>query len=79
MPPFKIGEKADDPLQMYLADIFTVSANLAGVPAISLPIGFTEREGKKLPIACQLMGPWFGEEILFELGKKIEHARADLY
>ncbi len=72
--PFKIGEKTKDPLEMYLSDIFTVPANLAGVPAISLPIGFSEKEGKKLPIACQLMGPWFGEEILFETAKKIENA-----
>ncbi|MFH0803577.1 MAG: Asp-tRNA(Asn)/Glu-tRNA(Gln) amidotransferase subunit GatA [Candidatus Tagabacteria bacterium] len=72
--PFKIGEKTSDPLQMYLEDIYTVSANLAGVPAISLPIGFSEKEGKKLPIGCQLMGPWFGEEILFETAKKIENA-----
>ncbi len=70
--PFKIGEKTKDPLQMYLEDIYTVSANLVGAPAISLPIGFSEREGKKLPLSCQLMGPWFGEEILFETAKKIE-------
>ena len=42
IPPFKLGEKTDDPLQMYLADIFTVSANLAGLPGISVPCGFTE-------------------------------------
>jgi len=78
-PPFKIGEKTSDPLQMYLEDIYTVSANLAGVPAISFPVGFTKREGKKLPVACQLIGPWFGEEILFDLSKKIEHARANIY
>jgi aspartyl-tRNA(Asn)/glutamyl-tRNA(Gln) amidotransferase subunit A len=71
--PFKIGEKTKDPLQMYLEDIYTVSANLAGVPAISLPVGFTEKEGKKLPIGCQLMGPWFREEILFETAKILEH------
>ncbi len=72
--PFKIGEKTSDPLQMYLEDIYTVSANLAGVPAISLPIGFAEKENRKLPVACQLIGPWFGEEILFETAKKIENA-----
>ena len=42
MPPFELGEKTDDPLQMYLADIFTVSANLAGLPAISVPCGFAD-------------------------------------
>ncbi len=70
-PAFKIGEKADDPMQMYLSDIFTVSANLAGVPAISVPAGFIKKDGKKLPVGMQLMGPWFGEEILFEAAKKI--------
>jgi aspartyl-tRNA(Asn)/glutamyl-tRNA(Gln) amidotransferase subunit A len=71
-PAFKIGEKASDPLQMYLSDIFTVPANIAGVPAISIPIGTVEREGKKLPIGMQLAGFWFGEENLFETARKIE-------
>ena len=56
---FKIGEKSDDPLQMYLNDIFTVPANLAGLPAISVPAGF-DKQG--LPIGLQLMGPQWGEE-----------------
>jgi len=56
---FKVGEKTDDPLTMYLSDIFTVTANLAGVPAISFPIN--EKE-KGLPIGGQLMGKWFDEE-----------------
>ncbi len=56
---FKVGEKTDDPLTMYLSDIFTVTANLSGVPAISFPIN-TESEG--LPIGGQLMGKWFDEE-----------------
>src|SRR5207248_4580028 len=51
IPAFKIGERADDPLQMYLADIFTVSAPLAGLPAISVPCGFT---ADRLPIGLQL-------------------------
>ena len=71
-PAFKIGEKTGNPVQMYLSDIYTVPVNLAGVPAISVPLGFVEREGKKLPIGIQLMAPWFGEEILFKLGKQIE-------
>ena len=52
-PPFRLGEKTDDPLQMYLADVFTVSANLAGLPAISVPCGFSEQ---RLPIGLQLTG-----------------------
>ena len=59
---FKIGEKVDDPLAMYLNDIFTVSANVAGIPAISLPCG----EAHGLPVGIQVMGQWFGEEIVFE-------------
>jgi len=52
--PFKFGEKTDDPIQMYLSDIYTVNANLAGVPAISLPIGIIKEEGKNLPVAMQI-------------------------
>lgn len=68
-PAFKIGEKSD-PLEMYLADIFTVTANIVGVPAISLPSGFVEIDGKKLPLGIQLMAPNSGENILFEIGNK---------
>ncbi|NTW27214.1 MAG: Asp-tRNA(Asn)/Glu-tRNA(Gln) amidotransferase subunit GatA [Candidatus Moranbacteria bacterium] len=59
---FKIGEKSKDPLKMYLSDIYTITANLAGVPAISFPIGTVEMEKKQLPIGGQLMGKWFDEE-----------------
>lgn len=71
-PAFKIGEKASDPLQMYLSDIFTVPANISGAPALSLPSGFVVRDGVKLPVGVQLIGPWFGEKFLFDLGKKFE-------
>jgi aspartyl-tRNA(Asn)/glutamyl-tRNA(Gln) amidotransferase subunit A len=64
IPPFGLGEKTDDPLQMYLADIFTVSANLAGVPAISVPGGFVERDGDRLPIGFQLAARPFDEPTL---------------
>jgi aspartyl-tRNA(Asn)/glutamyl-tRNA(Gln) amidotransferase subunit A len=74
MPAFKFGEKANDPLQMYLADIFTVSANLATIPAISIPSGTVSREEKDLPIGLQIIAPRFGENILFEIGKKFEGA-----
>ncbi len=65
---FKIGEKSDDPLQMYLSDIFTISCNLAGICGISVPCGFTQ--SPKLPIGLQLLGKPFGEETLL----KIVHA-----
>jgi len=58
IPPFKLGERVSDPLQMYLADIFTVSANLAGLPAVSVPCGFTT---DRLPIGLQLTGRAFDE------------------
>lgn len=74
-PAFKIGEKASDPLQMYLADIFTVPVNIAGVPAISIPSGFVEEEGKKLPLGMQFIAPHFAEEALFALGKDFESVR----
>lgn len=66
--PFKIGGKTKDPLSMYLEDIFTVPANLAGVPAISVPFGQT----KGLPVGVQLIAPWFEEKRLFEVGKILE-------
>ena len=59
---FKIGEKTEDPLKMYLSDIFTIAANLVGVPAISFPMGEITIQGKKLPVGGQLMGKWFDEE-----------------
>jgi len=74
-PAFKIGEKTNDPIKMYLEDIFTVSANITGVPAISIPSGFTEREGKQLPLGIQFMAPWMGEEVLFKIGKDFESAQ----
>jgi aspartyl-tRNA(Asn)/glutamyl-tRNA(Gln) amidotransferase subunit A len=60
-PAFKLGEKTDDPLQMYLADVFTVSANLTGLPAISVPCGFSS---ERLPIGLQLTGRMFDEATL---------------
>ena len=71
-PAFKIGEKIDDPLQLYLEDIFTVPANIVGVPAISLPSGFTEVEGKNLPLGIQLMAKQSNEKVLFQAGYDFE-------
>jgi aspartyl-tRNA(Asn)/glutamyl-tRNA(Gln) amidotransferase subunit A len=65
-PAFKIGEKTSDPLQMYLEDIYTVAANLTGIPSLAIPSGFAKNG---LPLGFQLMGPRFGEEILFTLGE----------
>lgn len=62
-PAFKAGEKVNDPLQMYLTDIYTISCNLAGICGISIPCGFTEGE-KALPIGLQLLGKPFGEETI---------------
>jgi aspartyl-tRNA(Asn)/glutamyl-tRNA(Gln) amidotransferase subunit A len=68
-PPFKIGEKSDDPLQMYLSDIFTISANLAGIPGMSVPAGMSS-DGR--PIALQILAPAFKEETLFTVGRSHE-------
>lgn len=70
-PAFKIGEKTADPLQMYLSDIFTISVNLAGVPAISLPCGFT---GSNLPIGLQIIGKGFDEETVLRAAHAYEQA-----
>ena len=72
-PAFRLGEKVDDPLAMYLSDIFTVTANLAGLPGLSVPCGFTS-EG--LPLGCQLMGKFFDEGTLFAAARVIEDALA---
>ncbi len=71
---FKIGEKADDPLQMYLMDIFTISANLSGICGISVPCGFTREP--KLPIGLQLLGKPFGEETILRVAHTYEQSTA---
>lgn len=68
-PPFKIGERIDDPISMYLSDVLTVSSNLAGNPAISIPCGKT-KEG--LPIGLQIIGPHLSEPTILSLGFNIE-------
>ncbi|MFQ3597591.1 MAG: Asp-tRNA(Asn)/Glu-tRNA(Gln) amidotransferase subunit GatA [Chloroherpetonaceae bacterium] len=72
VPPFKFGEKMQDPLTMYLADIYTVPMNLAGVPAISVPIGLNR---KNLPIGLQLVGNLFAESTLIGASKLVEALR----
>jgi len=79
-PPFRLGEKTDDPLQMYLADVFTVSANLVGLPAISIPCGFVERSerperserSERLPVGLQLTGRMFDESTLLRVADAYE-------
>lgn len=71
-PAFKLGEKTEDPIQMYLSDIFTITANIAGIPAISVPAPEVSWEGKKLPIGFQLMGKWFDEEGLLRAAHAYE-------
>jgi aspartyl-tRNA(Asn)/glutamyl-tRNA(Gln) amidotransferase subunit A len=73
-PAFKLGEKTSDPLAMYAEDIFSVTANLAGVPAISVPAGTVEKEGSALPVGFQLVAPHGAEETLFTIGKDVEGA-----
>lgn len=67
--PFKIGERSSEPLQMYLADVYTVIVNLAGLPAISIPCGFS-CEG--LPVGLQLIGPRFGEGKILQAAYRLE-------
>jgi len=72
---FKLGAKTDDPLKMYLSDIYTVTANLVGVPAISFPVGTVEKEGnppRRMPVGGQLMGKWFDEETLLRAAHTFE-------
>jgi len=66
--PWKIGEKANDPLKMYLSDIFTVTGNLAGIPGLSVPAGFIDG----LPVGMQILGPQFSEDLLYRAGHTFE-------
>jgi len=68
-PPFRLGEKTDDPLEMYLNDIYTVNANLAGVPGLSVPIG--SHPETDLPVGLQLLGSHFDESLLLQVGDAI--------
>jgi aspartyl-tRNA(Asn)/glutamyl-tRNA(Gln) amidotransferase subunit A len=70
-PAFKLGEKVDDPLAMYLADIYTVTADLAGIPGISVPCGETR---EKLPIGMQILGRHFDEATILRVAHAYEQA-----
>ena len=83
-PAWKLGERTDDPLRMYLADIFTIACNLAGNCGISIPCGFADVDGKKLPVGLQLLGKPFDEANLlkiahaYEQGTEWHKARPDM-
>jgi len=68
-PPFKLGEKISDPLQMYLSDIFTIPVNLAGLPSLSLPSGFTS---DNLPLGVQVIGSYFKDDLVLSLAYQLE-------
>jgi aspartyl-tRNA(Asn)/glutamyl-tRNA(Gln) amidotransferase subunit A len=74
VPAFKLGERAADPLQMYLADIFTNTGNLAGICGISVPCGFANVDGKQLPIGLQLLGKALDEARLFKIAHAYEQS-----
>lgn len=69
-PAFKLGEKTHDPVSMYLADVFTVPSNIAGIPTISVPSGTVDRDGKPLPLGVQFLSPHCREDLLFKIGKE---------
>ena len=70
-PAFRIGDKTDDPVQMYLNDIFTIAANLTGAPALSIPCGF-DRNG--LPIGLQIQGDYFAEAKILNVAHRFQQA-----
>ena len=70
-PAFKLGEKSEDPLQMYLSDIFTISVNLAGLPAMALPCGFSKTG---LPIGLQIIARAFEEDTMFRAAHAYEQS-----
>jgi len=72
-PAFKIGEKSNDPLSMYLEDLYTTPQVLAGIPSITVPSGFVTKDGKELPLGFQIMAPRFREDICFKVGKDFEN------
>ena len=73
-PAFKLGERTDDPLSMYLADIFTLAANIAGICGISVPCGFLEKEGKQLPVGLQILGQELDESTVLRVAYAYEQS-----
>lgn len=76
-PAFKIGEKSEDPVKMYMADVFTVPANITGIPAISIPGKEIEKEGQSLPQGLQILAPRKREDTLFSIGKRFRGETSD--
>ncbi|MBO0695295.1 MAG: Asp-tRNA(Asn)/Glu-tRNA(Gln) amidotransferase GatCAB subunit A, partial [Verrucomicrobia bacterium] len=74
VPAFKLGERTADPLQMYLADVFTIAANLAGICGVSVPCGFAEADGLRLPIGLQLLGKPLDEARIFQIAHAYEQS-----
>jgi len=74
-PARRINEGTEDPLKEYLADIFTIGANLAGIPAISVPCGTVEQDGKALPVGLQILGPHMGDKTVLQVAKTWETLR----
>ncbi|MGF1656274.1 MAG: Asp-tRNA(Asn)/Glu-tRNA(Gln) amidotransferase subunit GatA [Verrucomicrobiales bacterium] len=72
-PAFMIGERSSDPLQMYLADVFTIATNLAGLPGLSIPCGFTQSTEKPLPIGLQILGKPMDENTVLRVGQAYEN------
>ncbi|MCD6422240.1 Asp-tRNA(Asn)/Glu-tRNA(Gln) amidotransferase subunit GatA [bacterium] len=77
--PFKIGERIADPLQMYLADIYTVPINPAGLPSASIPCGFVKKGKKELPVGFQLVAPHFKEEKIFQVASAYEKLHPEAF
>ena len=75
-PAFKFGEKSGDPVAMYLEDVFTVTANLTGMPAISVPMGSVEKEGKQLPVGMHFTAPHGAEALAFRAAEAVEEVRS---
>ena len=72
--PFKLGERTDDPLKMYMADLLTVPVNIAGLPALSVNVGWIEG----FPVGLQIIGPYFGEALIYKIGALIHEFRYPL-
>jgi aspartyl-tRNA(Asn)/glutamyl-tRNA(Gln) amidotransferase subunit A len=73
-PAFRLGEKVNDPLALYLEDVYTVGVNLAGLPGLAFPAGFTQDGGRTLPVGLQFIGPALGERVLFRLAGAFQRA-----